>query len=363
VRVRICALCLLPALVGAAERLPDMRWFFERAERFDARADLDRLTRVRAWAAVPLLFPENEPGFENDEIWRFVARAALNRLDASAAGYPPPAPPAPVQVPPPDPLRDRLGAVLTTHRLGGLQVEQAAPSCGLLPGDRLTTCDGVPLRRPEDAARLIATAAERGRTVLELADGRRLTLRLDRSLPAAQLLDLHQRGTIPPWEAPRRWRLPLHADAWLLSGLGAVELDGRAMREAPGAKGWTAVALPGAPLLLRGAHDLRAQPLRGAWREALPRLICGVRAGSALVIESEGPPHVLTVVGPDGRRWTDGEPASRHRVVRHGPAGAMAEDAIEMTGMVAISIRPVPVKPGAMRLRLLVADPGEGDPR
>lgn len=358
-RLRLGICCLLPALAGAADRLPDMRWFFDRALRIEARAGADRYERVSAWAAIPLLFPEDEPGFENDEVWRFVARGALARLDASAAGFPQPAPPAPLFLPPPDPLRDLLGAVLTAHAFGGLQVERAAPASGLRPGDRLLACDGEEVPRPEDAAQRLLAAAERGRAVLALADGRTLTVRIGRSLAMPRLAVLHLPGPEQAWHPPRRWRLPLLADAWLVSGGGTADLDGLPRREPPGASGWTAVAAAGARLdLRRGAAT--AIPLRGEWREALPRLILGVRAGSALVIESEGPPHVLAVTGPDGR-WSDGEPAPRHRLVRHGPPGAMAEAAIEANGMVAIAVRPEAGEAAAVRLRILAADPGEGD--
>ena len=86
--MRLGLLCVLPALAwSAADRLPDMRWLFERAMRLDQHSDTRYVDRVRAWALIPLCYPDDEPGTENDEVWCMIARSALSALHASAAKH------------------------------------------------------------------------------------------------------------------------------------------------------------------------------------------------------------------------------------------------------------------------------------
>lgn len=55
-----CAVGAAPAW-GEAERLPDMRWVFDRAQRVAGDPGADRVARVRSWALVRLLYPQDEP--------------------------------------------------------------------------------------------------------------------------------------------------------------------------------------------------------------------------------------------------------------------------------------------------------------
>lgn len=351
----------------AADPLPDMRWVFERALRLDARSDVHRFDRVRAWAMVPLLYPDDEPQTENDDIWRVIARAALHRLDASAAGYPPPQTPLLPPIVPADPLRDLLGISLADSPAGGLSVREVTQAgSGLRPGDRILSLAGAEALSPQDAARRVATS--QGRLDLVLDGGRQLSVLIGPDRPAPLLVALSLRSEIAAWQDAWRWTLPPIDGAWLVEGRHdpdlEITIDGRRPRPPPGAAGWTTITPAGPCVVTRrglgsGAFNLRAVPLRGAWRDlALEaggvqhRLMLGVHAGQALVIESDGTPHRLEVRGPNGHPWSDGDEAARQRIVRHGPAGAMAEAAIERNGMVEVGVRPSGF-PASVRLRIL----------
>lgn len=365
-RFLICLLCAA-TLWPAADRLPDMRWVFERALRLDARSDVHRFDRVRAWAMIPLLYPDDEPLTENDDVWRVIARAALHRLDASAAGYPPPQAPLLPPAIPNDPLRDRLGIRLGSSPAGGLLVREVMePGSGLRPGDRVLSIAGVEVLSPQDAARLVATAG--GQVDLALDDGRELSVLIGADRPAPLLAALTVRSEVAAWQDAWRWTLPPIDGAWLVEGrhdaVLAITVDGQAQRPPPGAAGWTTITRSGPCVVTRrgtgsGAFSLRAVPLRGTSRTldleagwVRHRLVLGVRAGQALVIESDGAPHRLEVRGPGGDPWSDGDEATSQRIVRHGPAGAMAEAAIERNGMVEVAVRPSGF-PATVRLRIL----------
>lgn len=366
-RILSCLLC--SAALWPAADLPDMRWLFERALRLDARSDVHRFDRVRAWALIPLLYPDDVPRTENDDIWRFVARDALRRLDASAAGHPPPQAPVLPPAEPADPLRDLLG-VRVASAPGGLEVREVPePGSGLQPGDRILAIGGTTVATPADAARLAVAAG--GRVELELDGGRGLAVRCDGGRP--QLVRLSLRGELPAWQDARRWPLPPLDGAWLVEGVCdpalTASLDGVELRPPPGASGWSAIASRGACTVSRrglagGAFALAATPLRGDWREIrldagkpMHRLVLGVRAGQALVVESAGAEHTLSVRGPAGDAWWEDR---AHRIVRHGPAGAMAAAAIERNGMAEIAVRPSTL-PATVRLRIL-SDPPVGVP-
>ena len=366
VRFPICLLCSA-ALWPAADHLPDMRWVFERALRLDARGDVHRFDRVRAWAMIPLLYPDDEPRTENDDVWRVIARAALHRLDASAAGYPPPQAPLLPPVVPADPLRELLGISLGSAPAGGLLVREVTrASSGLRPGDRILRIAGAEVLSQQDAARLVAMAG--GRIDLALDGGRELSVLIGADRPAPLLAALIVRNEVAAWQDTWRWMLPPIDGAWLVAGhydpILAITVDGRAQRPPPGATGWTTITPSGPCVVARrglgsGAFSLRAVPLRGTWRTlALEaswvrhRLVLGVRAGQALVIESDGAPHRLEVRGPGGDLWSDQGEATSQRIIRHGPAGAMAEAAIECNGMVEVTVRPSGF-PASVRLRIL----------
>lgn len=344
-----------------------MRWLFERALRLDARSDVHRFDRVRAWALVPLLYPDDEPRTENDDVWRTVARAALHRLDASAAGYPPPQAPLLPPAIASDPLRDRLGIRLGSSPAGGLLVREVlAPESGLRPGDRILSIAGAEVLSPQDAARIVATAS--GQVDLALDGGRELSVLIGADRATPLLAALTVRSEVAAWQDAWRWTLPPIDGAWLVEGrhdaVLAITIDGQAQRPPPGAAGWTAITRSGPCVVTRhgtggGAFSLRAVPLRGISRTLTleaswvrHRLVLGVRAGQALVIESEGSPHRLEVRGPGGDPWSDADEGTSQRIVRHGPAGAMAEAAIACNGMVEIAVRPSGF-PATVRLRIL----------
>ncbi len=351
-----------------------MRWVFERALRLDARGEVHRFDRVRAWAMVPLLYPDDVPQTENDDVWRVIARAALHRLDASAAGYPPPQAPLLSPISPADPLRDLLGISLVNSPNGGLLVREVAqPGSGLRPGDRILSIAGAEVLSPQDAARHVATAG--GQLDLTLDGGRELSVLIGADRPSPLLAALTVRNDVAAWQDAWRWLLPPIDGAWLVEGrhdpVLAITVDGRLQRAPPGAAGWTAITPSGPCVVARrgigsGAFSLRAVPLHGIWRElALEadwvrhRLVLGVRAGQALVIESDGAPHRLDVRGPGGDPWSDEGVATSQRIVRHGPAGAMAETAIERNGMVEVAVRPSGF-PATVRLRILSELPTGG---
>lgn len=343
-----------------------MRWVFERALRLDARGEVRRFELVRAWAMIPLLYPDDEPRTENDDVWRLIARAALHRLDASAAGYPPPQAPLLPPAIPADPLRDLLGICLAASPAGGLLVREVRESgSGLRPGDRILGIAGAEVLSPQDAARHVASAG--GQIDLALDGGRELSVLIGADRAAPLLAALTVRSEVAAWQDAWHWTLPPNDGAWLIEGrhdpVLTATVDGQSQQPPPGAAGWTTVITSGPCRVARrgidsGSFTLRAVPLRGTWRtfaleaRSRHRLMLGVRAGQALVIESEGAQHVLEVRGPGGDRWSDDSETTTHRILRHGPAGAMAERAIERNGMVEVAVRPLGF-PATVRLRIL----------
>lgn len=367
-------LILLAAAVwplAAQERLPDMRWIFDRALRMDEGGG-GRLQRVRAWSMLCLLYPQDEPGTESDDVWRMVAFAALDRLDARAAGFPPPRPGDP---PPPaggDPLRDLLGVRAATGADGSVQlVESLRPASGLAVGDHILACDGVVPDDPEALAQAVLRATWRGRTVLRLDQDRSLEIAFTADGPRLERLDL--RGYLAVWESGRRWRLPTVDGAWAIAGSSdpgvALRLAGEELRPPPGAPGLSGIAGPaGVWLEVRrlggaGGFACALQPLRGEWRRLGPctpgrdRRICiGVSAGQALLVESRsGQPHILAGQGPKAEPW-EPVPAGadrEHRLVRHGPPGVLAAQAIESNGMAVITVASAGESAAEVDLRIL----------
>lgn len=357
--------------VAVQDRLPDMRWVFDRALRVD-EGGAGRLQRVRAWSMLCLLYPQDEPGTESDDVWRMVAYAALSRLDARAAGFPPPRPAEPLPFAPEDPLRDVLGVRAVLARDGGVQLAEALhPACGLAVGDRVLACDGVAPDGPESLARLLAQAVGRGRTTLRLDQDRSLEIAFTPAGPRLERIEL--RGALAVWESGRRWRLPAVDGVWAVAGSSdpgvAVRLAGDELRPPPGAPGLSGIAGPAAVWLevrrlgAAGGFACVLQPLRGAWRRLGPctpgheRRICiGVAAGQALLVESRSlQPHILAGHGPKAEPW---EPlpagADRaHRIVRHGPPGALAAQAIESNGMAVITVASAGEVEAEVDLRIL----------
>lgn len=369
---------LLPLLCAAAawplavqDRLPDMRWVFDRALRVD-EGGAGRLQRVRAWSMLCLLYPQDEPGTESDDVWRMVAFAALDRLDARAAGFPPPHPAEPLPPQPQDPLRDLLGVRAVLARAGGVQLAEALfPACGLAVGDRVLACDGVPSDDPASLARLLAQAAGRGRTTLCLDQDRSLEIAFTPDGPRLERIEL--RGTLAVWESGRRWRLPAVDGVWAVAGSSdpgvTVRLAGEELRPPPGAPGLSGIAGPAAVWLevrrlgAAGGFACALQPLRGAWRRLGPctpgheRRICiGVAAGQALLVESRSRQrHLLAGQGPGSEPWdaSPGGPDHAHRLARHGPPGALAAQAIESNGMAVITVASAGETEAEVDLRIL----------
>ena len=351
----------------ASDQLSDMRSVFERALRLDTRGDVHRFDRVRAWAMIPLLYPDDEPRTENDDVWRMIARTALQRLDASAAGYPPPRAPILQAVIPADPLRDLLGISLVNSPAGGLLVREVTQGgSGLKSGDRIMAINGAEALSPQDAGRIVAHA---GREVqLALHGSRVLSVMIGSSQPGPLMTSLTINSDLAAWQNPWSWVIPPIDGAWLIAGCHdpvlAITVDGQEQRAPPRAAGWTTIIASGTCVVRRrglesGMFSLRTVPLRGIWRTLVleagnvrHRLILGVRAGQALVIESEGTSHCLKVRGPSSDPWSDAAEATSQRVVRHGPVGVMADAAIERNGMVEVVVQPTNF-PATVRLRIL----------
>lgn len=368
-----CAVGAAPAW-GAAERLPDMRWVFDRAQRVAGDPGADRVARVRSWALVRLLYPQDEPGTENDDVWRSAALDALVRLDARAAGFPPPGPAQARPAVPGDPLREVLGVRLA-DRPGGAPAlaEVLRPGCGLAAGDRILACDGHAVASVADCAGLVQRAAATGRLALQLDRGRRLDLLLGPAGPQVMLARWH--GTLEAWELGSAWELPPIDGAWAVEVRGDagadVRLDGAVPAAAPAATVRTAVSATGrARLEVRrsssaGAFACTATPLRGAWRQlqaaaARPaRLATGVRAGQPLVVETTAADaHVLQAQGPGSAGWSilPLPAGARQRLALHGPAGALAAQAIEGNGVLVLTVAPASAGAAAVALRILAPD-------
>ena len=371
-RVRILLCLSSAALLFPAVDLPDMRWLFERAQILDARSDVHRLDRVRAWAVIPLLYPEDDPRTENDDVWRLISRNALARLDASAAGHPGPRDPQPTPVVQTDPLRDRLGVVLAADPAGGVLIsEVVVAGSGLQTGDRLIAMDGIAIQTPREVAQRILTS---GRIDFTLNHGREIGVLAGPEYAAPRLLGLRTRGDVAVWQDIQRWSLQPTEDFWLVEGRHdsslVLEVDGQEQTPPPGCASWSVVTGPGSCSARRrgpasGRFDLCATPLSGSWRELVfdvlrphSRLMLGVRAGQALVVESQGDQHVLTVRGPAGQVWSDGIASGSKRIVRHGSAAGMAGQAIVHNGVAEIDVRPSRL-PGRVRLRILSSHSSE----
>ncbi len=365
---RTALLCLLAASAWPAtaqDRLPDMRWVFDRALRLDTAA-AERPQRVRAWARLRLLYPQDEPGTESDDVWRMVALDALVRLDARAAGFPPPGRPTlrPV-VQAADPLRDLLGVRCDGTRLS----EVLRPASGLSPGDRILACDGIAVDSAATWARLLAEAAPRGRIALDLDQGRRLEIAFTADGP--QLCRLAVDGALEPWEGVRRIVLPAVDGAWSASGTAdpglAMVLAGGALLAPPGASLRSAIAGPERTVLeLRrqgdggGAFACTLAPLRGTWRRihvdpGRQRLVgLGVRAGQALVVETDSAgPHSLQVQMP-GAAAAPAVTATRQRVIFQGAPGALAAQAVERNGLATITVASASGDAADLDLRILL---------
>jgi hypothetical protein len=360
--------CLLAASLWPAtslDRLPDMRWVFDRAVRLDTDA-VDRQQRIRAWAMLRLLYPQDEPGTESDDVWRMVALDALVRLDARAAGFPPPGRPALRQpVRDPDPLRDLLGVRSAGTRL----TEVLLPACGLSAGDRILRCDGTPVDSAATWARLLTQAALRGRTTLVLDQDRSLEIALSADGPRLCRLELG--GRLEPWESIRRIALPAVDGAWSASGTvdpgQSMILAGRALQAPPASDRLSAIAGPERTVLeLRrqggggGGFACVLAPLRGVWRRVhlepgqARQIQLGVRAGQALVIETESRwPHTLQVQMP-GVASAAPETGARHRLAFHGAPGALASQAVERNGLATITVASASGDQTDLDLRILL---------
>jgi hypothetical protein len=174
-----------PPVLGLRDHrdpLPDMRWVVEWALRVAADPEATRPARVRAWAAVVRLFPDDDPRTDNDDIWRRIAREALRELDAAGAALPP-LPPVPAQPPPPPTdAAATLGLELAPPGDGpGLRIigcSGLGRSLGLAPGVLLTAADGQQLARPADLAAALSRGRAMGTLTLDLAGGARCTIRL-----------------------------------------------------------------------------------------------------------------------------------------------------------------------------------------
>lgn len=356
------AACSWPA---TADRLPDMRWTFDRALRLDTGM-VERPQRVRAWAMLRLLYPQDEPGTECDDVWRMVALDALVRLDARAAGFPPPGRPAPrplVQAA--DPLRDLLGV-----RCDGLRLtEVLRPASGLAPGDRILACDGIAVDSAAAWARLIAEAVLRGRTTLGLDQGRSLEIVFSADGPQVVRLELH--GTLEPWETLRRIALPTIDGAWSASGTAdpglVMSLAGDALRAPPGSRLASAIAGPQQSVLeLRrqsagGSFSCTLSALRGAWRRIhldpgrQRQIGLGVRAGQALVVESAAATaHLVQVQVPGAPAATIAAAGTSHRLAFHGAPGALAAQAVECNGLAVITVASASGDAADLDLRILL---------
>lgn len=181
--------------------LPDMRWVVEWAMRVDADPDATRAARIRAWAAVLRLYPDDDPRTDNDDIWRTIAHEALRELDASGAALPPLPPAPPIPPPAPDDPGARLGIGLAARTDGpGVRItstEALGRSLGLEAGAVVVEASGRPLARPEDLAGALADGLADGTIELRCADQTRCLIRLHGEPDAAPELEtISWRGVI-----------------------------------------------------------------------------------------------------------------------------------------------------------------------
>jgi hypothetical protein len=368
------ALLVVPAALSAASRdLPDMRWMVERAERIERDPRAERVHRVLAWAAVARGYADDVQGTENDDVWRFVAFAALARLDAVAAGMPPPhlSDPLP-SAPPADPLGAALaiacgyaedgtpGAAIIS--LGGI-----AAALGLRRGDIIVAADGVSVETPGDLASACRRRPGSGPQSLALADGR--LLGLSWAGPGRPVLERwslagHGSASLQVPAVPDGWGVAVSAEA-------AADIRVAGFRAAkPPPDGWwhsalapgertTTVGIAGTATRWRVVAQ-RLRPLAG-WLLAPPEG-AGVRVpvsggGWSVIAWAAEAPITVKVAGPDGVSWLQ---RSTGLVERYGQATPLADAAIPATGSALLTISARGSAPVLVAWRALSAPPPAG---